>query len=82
LAHNDGTNPFVHAYHPDHDNLDARFENLLDAGRESPAVQRNITLTFSTPPAFNPAWGATQLGGTYTESITGLRAQPIVSSGT
>jgi hypothetical protein len=81
MAHNDPTNPFVHAYHPDHDNLDARFEQLLDPGKESPAVSRSITLTFSTPAAFNPAWGASQLGGTYTETVTGLRAQPIVSSG-
>ncbi len=28
IPYNDPTNPFVHQYHPDHDNKDARFENI------------------------------------------------------
>ena len=83
LGHEDATNPFLHTYHPDHDSLDARFELPLPAGRESPGISRTITLTFvdTHPLGFNPAWGANQLGGTYTETITGLRSQPINCSG-
>ncbi len=84
LAHNDASNPFIHAYHPDHDNMDPRFERALDAQRESPEVVREITLTFApqNPLGFDPAWGSTKLGGTYTEVLKGLRAQPIQLSGT
>jgi hypothetical protein len=38
-------NPFVHTYHPDHDNLDARFEQPVPQGTESYAVRRTFTLT-------------------------------------
>jgi len=71
------TNPFVHTYHPDHDNWDARYEKKLPAGQESHTVTRDITLTFQpTPPAgVSPlGWGVTTVGGTYEELITGLRA--------
>jgi hypothetical protein len=83
LAHDDATNPFLHKYHPDHDNMDARFEQVLAAGKESPAISRSVTLTFTdvNPRGYDPSWGATQLGGTYTETITGLRAVPITCSG-
>ena len=35
------SNPFIHAYHPDHDNLDAKFENELVQGYESWGINRN-----------------------------------------
>jgi|GEM_PF-3046344 len=73
------TNPFLHRYHPDHDNLDERYEN---AAVEAYEVTRTITLNFSDryPPdedlplrAVKPAgWGDFLLGGTYTEIIKGL----------
>ena len=77
------SNPFLHAYHPDHDTMDARFEQPLPPGRESPALGRVITLTFvpDNPLGFDPAWGISSLGGTYTETITGLRATPVTCSG-
>ena len=83
LAHNAATHPFVHTYHPDHDNLDAKFQPLA-AGRESPAVSRAVTFTFqpSLPGVSEPTWGSTTVGGTYAETITGLRAQPVAISGT
>ncbi len=83
LGKDDASNPFIHTYHPDHDNLDERFETTLPAGKESPAVSRTVTLTFasSNPLGFDPAWGASSLGGTYTETITGLRATPVTCSG-
>lgn len=84
LGSNDASNPFLHSYHPDHDNLDARFEQVLPAGVESPNISRTITLTFApqNPSGFfDPAWGATSIGGTYHETITGLRAIPVSCSG-
>jgi hypothetical protein len=83
LGHNATTNPFVHTYHPDHDNLDARFEQQLGPGRESYNIARAITLNFqaSLPGLNEPSWGSTTLGGSYTETITGLRSTPITVSG-
>lgn len=77
------TNPFVHTYHPDHDNLDARFEQQVPAGVESPNITRAITLTFtpSLPGVSDPTVGTSTLGGTYSETITGLRVEPITVSG-
>ena len=83
LGYNARTNPFVHTYHPDHDNLDARGEMLLPAGVESYNITRAITLNF-TPAgagASDPTLGSTSLSGTYSETITGLRATPITVSG-
>ena len=83
LGYNAATNPFVHTYHPDHDNLNAKFQPL-PAGKESPTVSRAVTFTFqpSLPGVSEPTWGSTTVGGTYAETITGLRAQPVAISGT
>ncbi len=82
LGFNSPSNPFVHNYHPDHNNLDER-DQPLSAGRESNDITRSITLTFQAqnPAGFDPAWGASSLGGAYTETVTGLRSTPIVTSG-
>lgn len=83
LGYNHPSHPFVHTYHPDHDNMDERFEITLPAGRESNAITRSIVFTFvpSNPNGFDPQWGGTRLGGTYRETVTGLRSLPIVCSG-
>jgi hypothetical protein len=83
LGYNNDANPFVHRFHPDHDNLDARFKDLLPEGRESLTVKRAIILTFLTslPGVTDPAWGVTMLGGSYVETVTGLRAVPITVRG-
>jgi len=83
LSYNSSNNPFVHRYHPDHDNMDERFTAILPAQRESPNVNRTVTLTFSStnPTGFDPTWGSTTLGGTYTETVSGLRSTPISCSG-
>lgn len=84
IPYNDPTNPFVHAYHPDHDNKDARGAPL-PAGVESPDITRECTFVFTaSPPAGSSAtigWGSSILGGTYTETITGLHKEPLVLSG-
>jgi hypothetical protein len=43
------SNPFIHGFHPDHDNLDATFKTKLPQGAESYTLQRTLVLT-STPP--------------------------------
>lgn len=68
------SNPFLHTYHPDHDNLDAPFRLPQSRGLESYGVRRQITLTF-TPPAtdFNSLTrGTATLNGNYGEVITFL----------
>ena len=84
LGYNSDANPFVHRYHPDHDNLDARFSAaVLPVGRESLTVKRVVVFTFlsSLPGITDAAWGVTMLGGTYVETVTGLRAVPITVKG-
>lgn len=84
LDYDADTNPFVHRYHPDHDNLDALFSTKLPVGRESLTVRRVVTLAFQSnlPGITDPTWGVTMIGGTYTEVVTGLRAVPVTVSGT
>lgn len=84
LPFDDPTSPFVHQYHPDHDNRSARFQPL-PAGVESFNVSRAISFAFSgTPPAGQPAagWGTTVVGGTYSETLTGLHRRPLTVTGT
>ncbi|MBK9137169.1 MAG: hypothetical protein IPM17_00105 [Verrucomicrobia bacterium] len=74
------SNPFLHTYHPDHDNLDARFRNELPRGSESYTLVREITLAFK-PPAndFNSRVSAgLTLGGDYLET---LRVQGLARGG-
>lgn len=82
---NSPTNPFVHQYHPDHDNKDARFR-ALNAGVESYNIVRTCTFTFTaSPPAgssVSSGWGSSVLGGTYSETISGIHKEPITVSGT
>jgi hypothetical protein len=65
------SNPFLHTYHPDHDNLDSRFEEELPQGAESYTVVRKISLKVEPPGNnFNSriSWGRT-LSGEYSETI-------------
>jgi len=73
VGYNDqAANPFLHSYHPDHDDLDVTFKNVLPQGSESYSVQRDITLNV-TPPLDNftslVSSGLT-LNGEYIEVIT------------
>lgn len=43
------SNPFLHTYHPDHDNLDTSFKTELAQGYESYRLTRIITLSISPP---------------------------------
>lgn len=84
IPFNDPTNPFVHTYHPDHDNLDAKGHALV-AGQESFTLSRSCQFTFTASPptgAYVSGWGTTVLGGTYQEVITGLHKKALTVRGT
>ncbi len=77
LPHNDhATNPFLHSYHPDHDNLDGYFESELPRGVESYDVIREITLRVRAPEGDFAAVtaGSGVLSGIFEETVT-LRAR-------
>jgi hypothetical protein len=85
LDYDDRLNPFKHLYHPQHDNLDARFQNKLPEGVESFTILRQIEMDFTAQDPDNltlPGWGDDQLGGNYYETISGLSSQPLHISGT
>jgi hypothetical protein len=84
IGYDDSLNPFKHGYHPDHDNLDERFEEKLPDGVESMTITRQIRFQFTAddPDGFMLAgWGDSQLGGLYGETVTGLHRSTIYSSG-
>ena len=55
-------NPFLHTYHPDHDNLNAGFDANLNRGFESFAIQREFT--FNSVPSANGFNGMVSMGNT------------------
>jgi hypothetical protein len=77
---NDPTNPFVHQYHPDHDNRNARGA-ALGPGQESYSLHRRMIIFYTpTPPLgskVTSGWGSTVIGGSYVEQIDGLFKQSI-----
>ena len=80
---NDPTSPFVHQYHPDHDNKSGT--TALEAGQESYDLGRAVTFDISaTAPAGVSAtgYGASVIAGNYTEVLTGLRKDSITVTGT
>jgi hypothetical protein len=85
LTHKAPTNPYVHTYHPDHDNRNARFDADLPAGVESPTVTRECSFTFTAAPPGGgtiPGWGSSVIGGTYAETITGIHKSSTTVTGT
>lgn len=80
LDYDDPLNPFKHQYHPDHDNLDRRFENQLGPGNESFTIVRGIEMEFSDtdPDGFaTTGLGDSQLVGVYREKIEGLHRDDL-----
>ena len=75
-------NPFKHKYHPDHDNLNARFDG---PAAESFTVTRQLQLQLAAAPPPGravPDYGYDEFGGNYSEVITGLHKNPIHVAGT
>jgi hypothetical protein len=69
------SNPFVHTYHPDHDNIDNRddtFRTLLPSGKESYDLRRVMTLSFTAPGTDfeSRTRGGTTLVGDYAETVS------------
>jgi len=84
IPFDDATNPLVHQYHPDHDNRSAT-GTALPAGRESANITRHLSLTFTADPPGATAgtgWGGNAIGGTYSETLTGLSKNPVTITGT
>ena len=84
-GYDDPANPFVHSYHPDHDNLDAKYATKLAAGIESFTVTRTCSLSFtSSPPDGSKVvgWGSVIIGGNYSEAISGINRSPLYVGGT
>ena len=69
------SNPFLHTYHPDHDNLDVTFQNQLPVGSESYGIQRQFTLTISPP---NDDFASLTQAG---QSFTGVYQETITMTG-
>jgi hypothetical protein len=65
------SNPFLHSYHPDHDNLDPLYEGAQELGVESYRVQREIRLSFLEPSDdfAGLTTGSQSLSGNYQENI-------------
>lgn len=66
------SNPFLHTYHPDHDNLDASFKSSQPRGAESYGIRRQVTLSITAPSTdFESLTAASStLNGNYVEVIT------------
>lgn len=83
LPYNDPCNPFVHQYHPDHDNRGPDGETL-DAGKESWTITRTLSMQFyETNPDIpnDPHWMVDRWGGEYFETIEGLYKFPLYIQG-
>jgi hypothetical protein len=86
LEPNHSTNPFMHRFHPDHDNLNATYQSYKE---EAYRITRKLEFQF-TP--FNPdpndrtlsslEYGYSVLGGIYRETVSGLHKTNIIASGT
>ena len=64
------SNPFLHTYHPDHDNLDPTFKTQVPRGMESYGIRREITLRV-LPPSTNvfSLGNSRTMRGWYVETI-------------
>ena len=79
---NDPTSPFVHQYHPDHDNKSG--STALVSGQESYDISRAVTFTFaaSAPTGVSATgYGSSVIAGSYAETLTGLRKDNVSVSG-
>lgn len=81
LGVDDVTNPFKHKYHPDHDNKTADFEDFKEEAYE---IERSMNFEFTQddPDGENsPQWGSTEMGGVFSETVSGLFAKKIPGGG-
>ena len=84
VDYRDPLNPFMHRFHPDHNNLDEHYAQELPEGVESYTFSRAITLDFTEqdPEALGlPEWGYELIGGNYSEVLSGVHVRDIYMSG-
>jgi hypothetical protein len=69
---NQSANPFIHTYHPDHDNLNADFDETLPRGLESFGIERNMRFELSpSQDGFNQIVSSgNTVSGRYAETMT------------
>lgn len=82
--YDDPLNPFKHAFHPQHDNWDASYASKLPAGVESWNITREVRWDFTSTHPYNlvsPAYGDTELGGNYGETLSGVHRHALKMSG-
>jgi hypothetical protein len=80
---NDPTSPFVHQYHPDHDNQSG--STALVSGQESYDLSRAVTFSFaaSAPAGVSATgYGGSVIAGSYAETLSGLRKDSVTVTGT
>lgn len=87
IPFNHPLNPFVHRYHPDHDNKDREFVPYAGPNEESWDLVREMTFYFTgaDPAAGNvpiAGFGAGVVGGRYEEMVVGIHKTPIRTAGT
>ena len=73
VPYDDPVNPFVHIYHPDHNNYDETYTNKLPAGVESFNVTRQASFYFGSTidaGSFSPGVPPIQFTGTNGEFVT------------
>ncbi len=74
IAPGDPLNPFKHKFHPDHDDADEIYQ-----------ITRHLRLVFDSEAAGASTiagWGDTDIGGVYSEVLTGLHQRDIYVEGT
>jgi len=79
---NDPTSPFVHQYHPDHDNKSGT--TALVSGQESYDLSRAVTFDISAAAPVGVSatgYGSSIIAGSYTEVLTGLRKDSVTVTG-
>ena len=82
VNYDDPCNPFLHRYHPMHDNLDWDWQPYAGPV-ETRSILRGVSLSFNvvTNASVNPYYGVDIVSGDYEETLSGLRDQQIVTRG-
>ncbi|CAN5206963.1 hypothetical protein BH09SUM1_BH09SUM1_20570 [soil metagenome] len=86
IPYDDPLNPFVHRYHPDHDNMNETFDATLPStARESYNITRDLSFSFAaTDPEGLPraGYGDTEIAGEFDDDISGIHRSTMKVHGT
>ena len=84
LGYDHPLNPDVHGAHPDHDNLDERYEAMLAAGVEAATIERVFTISVGgrpSPGEYTPDWSTARIVGDFSEVIAGVHRRELRTAG-